>query len=80
MPPANAGNGPAKVVRRTAESDSAVFNHADELSQSLAEQADVRDIKVNNANALINQSQWPPKETIYRMASLLAMNMSQNTG
>jgi hypothetical protein len=69
--------GSAKTVRRTAENDSAAFAHSDELSKALASEEDVRDVAVNNASALINQSQYPPKEAIQRMASFLAANMSQ---
>jgi hypothetical protein len=75
---ANSVSGPAKTVRRTVETDSAAFAHADELSQALDNQEDVRAVKVNNASALLKQSQWPPKETIQRMASFLATKISEN--
>ena len=75
---ANETSGGAKPVRLTAETDSVALDHSDALSQSLGQQENVRASKVKNASALINQNQWPPLETIHRIASLLAIKMSQN--
>jgi hypothetical protein len=69
----------AKPVRRPAETDSVALNNSDELSQLLRQQEDVRANKVNNASALINKTQWPPLETIHRIANLLAIKLDQRS-
>lgn len=69
----------AKSVKQAAtESDSTAFSRVDELDKSLRELDDARPEVVKNAAALVNQSQWPPGDTIRRIADLLATTMGQN--
>jgi hypothetical protein len=69
----------AKTVKRAAtEVDSAAFSHVDELEKSMRDQEDTRAEVVQKAAELTNQPQWPPSETIRRIANLLAISMGQS--
>ena len=67
------------VKRVSADSDSAVFNRTDALNQALSEENDVRPLEVQRAAALVSQVEWPPQETIRRIATLLALNLSNKS-
>lgn len=70
----------AKTVHTSAvESDSVSFNQIDELAKSLREEGEVRPDQVERAAALIADVQWPPPETIRRIARLLSMDISPNS-
>ena len=70
----------AKTVKRAVtEADSAAFSHVDELEKSMSDQEDTRAEEVQKAKALVNQNQWPPAETMRRLANLLAISMDQSS-
>lgn len=54
----------------------AAFHDAEALNNALKEQDEVRNAKVEKALNLIGQVQWPPAETIRRIANLLAMKIN----
>jgi len=55
-----------------------VFHDAEALNEALQEQKEVREAKVEKALNLIGQVQWPPAETIRRIANLLAMKITRS--
>lgn len=70
---------PASPAQRFSRSEAlAAFHDAEALNQSLQEQDEVRDAKVEKALNLIGQVQWPPAETIRRIANLLAMKINHS--
>ncbi len=68
----------AKTVKRAVtEADSTAFSQVDELEKSMSDQEDARASEVQKARELVNQNQWPPVETMRRIANLLAIAMEQ---
>ncbi len=55
--------------------DSAQFDQAAALNRALADTPDLRPGEVERARALIGDVTYPPRETIQRIASLLALNV-----
>ncbi len=66
-----------KKVEAQAPSEGAVFSHAEDLNRGLQQTEDVRTEKVAQARALVNQTNYPPKETIKKIATLLAANIAK---
>jgi hypothetical protein len=70
---------PLKAVLEKTGADSAEFGNLDELEISIKSQQDVRTGVVEKAAALVNQSQWPLKEMLRKVASLLSMAMEKSS-
>lgn len=68
----------AKKVEVQAQTGGAVFNHSEGLNQVLQQTADVRPGKVAQAQEVVGISEYPPKETIQKIAKLLAANIGQD--
>jgi ribosomal 50S subunit-recycling heat shock protein len=56
-----------------ADSDLSVFDHSRALEARLKDLPDVRPEKVAHAKKLIDGPEYPPRETIQKIAALLAM-------
>jgi len=56
------------------DSDMSVFDNSRALEARLKELPDVRREKVHDAKRLIGDPTYPPRETLQRIAALLAMN------
>jgi hypothetical protein len=65
------------VKRAAADSDSAVFNRTDDIDDALSQETDVRQSEVARGTALVSEVEWPPQETIRRIASLLAVHLAK---
>ena len=58
--------------------DSIRFDGADQLNQSLQATPEVRRETVDRAQQLIGDVNYPPPQTIRRLAALLAMHLDQS--
>ena len=66
----------APIVKREPPiSNSAMFSRAEGLNQALQGEPEVREAELERAIALVGQVQWPPMETIRRIANLLARHL-----
>ena len=66
------------VRNSTVTSDTAVFSGAQSLAQALENVSDLRVEAVERARALISQIDYPPQETIRKLANLFAMHLDSN--
>lgn len=70
-------NHPAAEKRKIA-SDHATFEQAEALNDDYRREPDVRADVVSKAKELVSETQWPPPETIRKIASLLAMEIPKD--
>ena len=68
------GKKPPKKVAPTV--DSAQFDHAANLNRSFAATTEIRPEAVDRAKKLIADSAYPPKETLWKTASVLSANIN----
>ena len=57
--------------------DEASFNQSQALEQRLQDEPPVRPGEVARAKELVSGINYPPQETIHKLASLLAMNLDK---
>ena len=70
-------NTPAKASRPIdSDSDVSVFETSRALEARLKDLPDVRADKVEDGKRLIGDPEYPPRETIRRIAALLALNQT----
>jgi hypothetical protein len=67
---------PVVPAQKPVEGDSATFSQANALTLSLRDEPGSRTEEVERALNLVGQVQWPPQTVIRRIASLLAMHIS----
>jgi len=72
-------NGPARPRETQAGGDAAAFDRAEALNQALAATPDVRPEVVARTRALVADANYPPRETIERLATLFALNLDTDT-
>ncbi len=65
---------------RPTNTDAGEFNRTDALRQALADTPDIRPEEVERARKLISTSQYPPPETLDRLARLLAIAFTTDSG
>lgn len=70
-------NHPTAEKRKIA-SDHATFEQAEALNDDYRREPDVRADVVTKAKELVSETQWPPPETIRKIASLLAMEIPKD--
>lgn len=70
-------NHPATEKRKVAL-DHATFEQAEALNDDYRREPDVRADVVSKAKELVSETQWPPPETIRKIASLLAMEIPKD--
>jgi hypothetical protein len=68
----------AKPVK--GESDQATFQRSEALNQAFQSTPDVRPDQVARARELIGNVEYPPRETIAKLSTLLAMHWSDPNG
>lgn len=64
----------SKVRQNAVPGDSASFNHSQDLNKALQAAPEIRVGQVERAQQLIGDVNYPPRETIHRIATLLAMH------
>lgn len=67
----------ARAARVDARED-ASFAQTDKLHSALQALPDIRESEVTRAKALVDQSNYPPMETIRRLANLLAIHLTRS--
>lgn len=68
---------PPQAARPLRKDAIASFHEAEILNQAIQELDEVRNEKIERALNLVGQVQWPPGDTIRRIASLLAAKMER---
>ena len=65
-----------KKVDAQVESEGVAFSRAEKLNQALRDTPEVRTDSVAKGQAVVSQTEYPPKETIKKIATLLAVNLA----
>lgn len=73
-PKVQAVNGPQPAARSSKATEPKVeFSNAAALDRALKATPDVRAEEVERARKLVNDTNWPPPETIQKLSTLFAM-------
>lgn len=73
-PKVQAVNGPQPAARSAKAAEPKVeFSNAAALDRALKATPDVRSEEVERARKLVNDTNWPPPETIQKLSTLFAM-------
>lgn len=72
-------SGPARPRETRAAGDAAAFDRAEALNHALDATPGTRPEVVARARALVADSSYPPRETIQRIANLLALHLDADT-
>ena len=78
-PVPRAGAKPAKSSESSPAPEAAAFDGARALDRSLSETPDVRADKVAAGRKLVEDTHYPPQETIKRIARLLAISIGNES-
>lgn len=77
--PIDRGSANRAPQRARTPADSTRFHQAEQLSQALRAAPDARPEAVERAEHLIGDVNYPPRETIQRLATLMAMHLDSPT-
>ena len=72
-------NGPARPRETKAPAENVAFNRAEALNKALDASPGARPEVVARARALVEDSNYPPPETIKRIANLLALHLDADS-
>lgn len=72
------GNSPLAPAKPQGEQGAVDFKATEALNKALERTPDVRPEKVEKARQDVGQVEYPPRETIQRLAQLLALNWDRS--